>query len=358
MGRMLRDGRVYLDKGLEREGVSWQGDEWQVFDNGDVIYKDSEGTKVNGLQAFGTIDNRNVFHLLPKVSGTYPDWTLMRRLNARKGARFRNAKTSEISNSPPVFNTTANLVFVKDSDIKLLHGEELRRTGSRIVMLAVPPAGPPVILPIGSLLRGGRVMLDPGIEVEGIFWESIDKKVFDNGTMVYKQTDIVEQADISYGIINNAGVITLLPKISKRKTDLRVLRSINVASTEGFNFSTTTTEQPLALPLNTFYESAWETFKSIIESATTAILSGLGKRSVVNDDAQRRAKIVSQKVRFLHSYMDVLTDIVPDDFWLERSLRQTACEALKELMIVEEEEKHLKAQCGAALLESMLASCD
>jgi hypothetical protein len=37
--------------------------------------------------------------------------------------------------------------------------------GRRLVMVLIPPAGPPVTLPLGWLLPGGLVSLDPGIQV-------------------------------------------------------------------------------------------------------------------------------------------------------------------------------------------------
>ena len=354
MGRMLKDGHVALAEGLEKKGISWQSNEWQVFDNGEVIFNDSSRTKVTGLQTFGTVDERNVFHLLPKINERFVDWNLLRKLNIRKGLETQRDSKKESSIPPPIFNTTAELVFVKDSDIELLHGEELKRTGSKIVMLAVPPTGPPVILPIGFMLRGGRVMLDSGIEVEGVFWESIDRQIFDNGTMVYKQTGIVEQAKISYGTINGAGVVTLLPKINKRKTDLRVLRSINIAIKEDLNHTTTTTESPPQPTSKSFLETAWDTFDSIMGTSKFILLSNLGKRST----RQKPSSLVvaASRVRFFHSYMDVLTDIAPDDFWLERVLLQTACEGFDKLL---EEDTDLPdpEQCNGVLLQDIGRLC-
>ena len=39
----------------------------------------------------------------------------------------------------------------------------------------VTTSGPPVTMPIGWLLPKGRVSLDKGIEVEGIYWEGLDR---------------------------------------------------------------------------------------------------------------------------------------------------------------------------------------
>ena len=65
----------------------------------------------------------------------------------------------------------------------------------------IPPAGPPITLPLGWLLPGGQVcgkekklnnfsqvQLEPGLEVEGVFWENLDRRVHSNGTIVYKVT--------------------------------------------------------------------------------------------------------------------------------------------------------------------------
>ena len=71
------------------------------------------------------------------------------------------------------------------------------------VGVVIPPAGPPITLPLGWLLPGGQVpkkkelgtfcflhfsqvQLEPGLEVEGVFWENLDRRVHSNGTIVYK----------------------------------------------------------------------------------------------------------------------------------------------------------------------------
>jgi hypothetical protein len=34
-----------------------------------------------GLVAFGTVDDRNIFHLLPRIDGRFVDWKLLRSLD-------------------------------------------------------------------------------------------------------------------------------------------------------------------------------------------------------------------------------------------------------------------------------------
>ena len=62
----------------------------------------------------------------------------------------------------------------------------------------------------------------------GIYWESPDRILYENGTIVYKSTGMEEKAKIAYGSVNKQGVINLIPEIGERKTSLRLLRSLNI----------------------------------------------------------------------------------------------------------------------------------
>ena len=70
-------------KGAHIPGVSWMTDKFQVFDNGLIIEKGTNGTfhrRTRGLVAFGIIDERNIFHLLPLRNGKFVDWEIIRSI--------------------------------------------------------------------------------------------------------------------------------------------------------------------------------------------------------------------------------------------------------------------------------------
>ncbi len=65
---MLSNGMVNLTRGAEKQGVSWKSDQFQAFDNGTFIEEIHAGNQTEfqrsrGLVAFGTVDERNVFHM-------------------------------------------------------------------------------------------------------------------------------------------------------------------------------------------------------------------------------------------------------------------------------------------------------
>ena len=86
--------------------------------------------------------------------------------------------------------------------------------------------GPPIIIPIGALLETGNVLLNDGIEIEGIFWESEDRILHPNGTIEYKLTGKSEKAKIAFGTVDDQGKIQLLPKLGKHKTSLSLFKVI------------------------------------------------------------------------------------------------------------------------------------
>ena len=86
--------------------------------------------------------------------------------------------------------------------------------------------GPPIIIPIGALLETGNVLLNDGIEIEGIFWESEDRILHPNGTIEYKLTGKSEKAKIAFGTVDDQGRIQLLPKLGKHKTSLSLFKVI------------------------------------------------------------------------------------------------------------------------------------
>ena len=64
-----------------------------------------------GLLAFGTVDDRNIFHLLPRIDGRFVDWKLLRSL--------------DISNTVPRHDTSKTQLTDDSSKAK---GEKINPT--------------------------------------------------------------------------------------------------------------------------------------------------------------------------------------------------------------------------------------
>ena len=150
-----------------------------VTDDGVIFYKGNKTKVAKGVQYFGTVGEDNLFKLLPDAASSPINIDQVRSLNS--------ANTTRISRtSPPLLEVPGLPVLVKETDLKLLKSRLLSRAGRRLVMVVIPPAGPPVTLTLGWLLPGGLVSLDSGIEVQGIYWENLDRIIYTNGTIVYK----------------------------------------------------------------------------------------------------------------------------------------------------------------------------
>ena len=70
IGRLMSDGRVLLDDGVETPGVMWESDRWRLTDDGVIFFKNAStgnGVRVaKGVQYFGFVNgDDNVFRLLP-----------------------------------------------------------------------------------------------------------------------------------------------------------------------------------------------------------------------------------------------------------------------------------------------------
>ena len=172
-GKSLRiDGKVELPPEFQTPGVSWQSDTFQLFDDGLLIEKDRNGTiirKSKGLVAFGTIDERNVFHLLPPLrSGKLIDWDVLRNAGGvRKGK----------SEKPQVLPFDDTPVFVPKEIIDELFGKVIENEGTTLVQIAAPEIGPPIVIPIGYLLGDGNILLNDGMEIESISWGKFSKRI-------------------------------------------------------------------------------------------------------------------------------------------------------------------------------------
>ena len=79
-----------------------------------------------------------------------------------------------------------------------------------------------------SFLHIDQVQLEAGLEVEGVFWENLDRRVHSNGTIVYKvmylslqwlhgsnvqEVGVVEHGEFLVGSLADGGQVTLLPSL-------------------------------------------------------------------------------------------------------------------------------------------------
>lgn len=100
------------------------------------------------------------------------------------------------------------------------------------------------------MLDDGTVLLEDGMEVDGVYWESDDRQIdsafksqnlffylrlllafrilFDNGTLIYKLSNITEQANIKYGTINKVCELFkyILLKFNHMSTYLTFVRQV------------------------------------------------------------------------------------------------------------------------------------
>ena len=225
IGNILSNGKVLLKDGVETPGVMWESPSWRLMDNGVIFYKNVSGDGVSkvvkGVQYFGSVNEDNVFSLFPQNDQFPVTLDQIRQLNIRNVSR--SGRTS-----PPLLQVPDDPVLVKVTDLELLQQRLLKKEARKLVMIIVPPAGPPVTIALGYLLPGGQVSLDRGVEVEGSYWENMDRVIYNNGTIVYKGTEVVEEGEVLFGTVGDQGTINLLPELDNVTLNMNVLRSLNI----------------------------------------------------------------------------------------------------------------------------------
>jgi hypothetical protein len=107
--------------------------------------------RVFGSVALGTVDEKNVVHLLPKINGKHQTWATIRNQSLFSESN-RKTKTFQLDTSD------TSSITADGSDLDLLRRETRRWNKSRLslVLLAVPPAGPSILLPIGHMDSRGQ----------------------------------------------------------------------------------------------------------------------------------------------------------------------------------------------------------
>jgi len=215
-GRMLRNGTIALQSETSIPGVSWESEQFHVYDNNTVLDKASR-RRQKGVVAFGTIDERNVFNLLPYDL----NWDDLRRGNGNKLARSAQL-------SPPVISFKNDPVFVPTEIVNELFEKSVLKDGLTLVQIVLPTTGPPIVIAIGAVLKDGSVYPNDGIEVEGAFFESTDRTLYENGTIVYKLTNTTELGKVTYALIDQEGNLDYLPRLGSTPTSMNLFRRLNV----------------------------------------------------------------------------------------------------------------------------------
>ena len=65
----------------------------------------------------------------------------------------------------------------------------------------------------------------------GVYFESEDRILYDNGTIIYKLTETTEIAQIDYATVDQNGNVHLLPDLLGQKPNMELFRSLNVKPT-------------------------------------------------------------------------------------------------------------------------------
>ena len=215
-GRMLRNGTIELQSDTSIPGVSWESEQFHVYDDNTILDKVSH-QRQKGVVAFGTIDERNVFNPLPYDL----NWTDLRE-KAGNGNKARSAQP------PPVIPFNSDPVFVPTEVVNELFEQSVLENGLTLVQIVLPTVGPPIVIPIGAVLDDGSVYLNNGMEVEGAFLESTDRILYENGTIVYKLTNTQELGKVTYALLDRQGNLDYLPKLGDTPTSMPLFRSLDI----------------------------------------------------------------------------------------------------------------------------------
>ena len=136
--------------------------------------------------------------------------------------------------------------------------------------------GPPIVIPIGAVLEDGSVYLNDGIEIKGAFFESTDRRLYENGTIVYKLTNTQEKGKVTYALLDSKGNLDYLPRLGDTPTSMTLFRRLNI--------------KPASRHLNIRLENLdindedWSTIK---ESATDAINGKRRKKRMTSSEISK-----------------------------------------------------------------------
>ena len=212
-GRMLDNKTMAFLPETRFPDFYWESEQFQVFENGTIIDK-STREKFKGTVAMGTIDSQNIFHRLENFE---VDWSKIRGPNRARSS----------ADVPPIIPFDAKPVFVPVEEIDELFQESVLENGLTLVQIAIPEVGPPIVLPVGALLDDGRVFLNDGMEVDGAYFESPDRILYENGTIYYKLTNTLDHATMAFATMDQKGRMIFLPKLGPRQVSMDILKDMN-----------------------------------------------------------------------------------------------------------------------------------
>lgn len=224
-GKFLSNGTIILNNGLDRSGASWylpnQG--WKVFDNGTILYNDT--WKVVGVTSFGYIDDDNQFKTIKDQDDNLLTWKKIRSLRSPRSKHSLDTISSKID-TIDLKKFSVKLPF---DTISSIYNDLTEDSNSLpLVLLAISVVGPPIVVQIGYIVQNGDILLNKGIEINGAYWQSPERTLYENGTIVYKTIDLIDNAKIIFGSISNDGEIKLLPIINGQEVTLTMLKGLNI----------------------------------------------------------------------------------------------------------------------------------
>ena len=315
-GKLLFNGSIVLDKELEEAGVSWYFPKygWTLFDNGTIIYNTT--WKERGLVSFGVLDDQNKFRPLKDDDDKSINWKSLRSSRYRKEKSHREGFSKQ-STQMNINNFTMNL---SANAIDAIYNDLATNTDSMaLVMAAHSGIGPPIVVPIGFVLVDGEVLLNKGVEVEGVYWKSSDRTLFENGTIQYHKMDnMFDKNEIVFGTISANGTIVPLPYIDGKKIDLKLLRQLNIRHI--FEHQTTISN---TMPKEQFL---FDTLKASIAS----ILSSVQKTSPSkrSPNVPLELKYFLKHINFMYSFTTLISELIDNGLVLEKTFEHVACNML------------------------------
>ena len=348
-GKLLFNGSIVLDKEFEEAGVSWHFPKygWTVFDNGTIVYNNT--WKEQGLVSFGILDDENTFRPLKDDDNKLINWKSLRSSMYRKEKSHRKGFSKQ-STQIDIHNFTINL---SANAIDAIYNDLATDIDSiALVMTAHSVIGPPIVVQIGFVLVDGDILLNKGLEVEGVYWKSSDRTLFENGTIQYHtMDDMFDKGDIVFGTITGNGTISPLPYIDGQKIDLKVLRGLNIRHI--FEHQATIRN---TMPKEQFL---FDTFKASIAS----ILSSVQKKSPSkrSPHVPLELKYFLTHINFMYSFTTLISELIDNGLVLEKTLAHVACNMLgvKELkmLLLEDDFNHKKKNKILCYIKTIQSIC-
>ena len=345
-GRFLSNGTIILNKGLEQDGVSWYLPKpgWKVFDNGTILYNDT--WKEVGVTSFGYIDKDNQFKTIKDLDDNLLTWKKLRSL--RSPRRKDQANVKKVKTSPILLkNYSVKLPF---NTIDTIYNDLTVDEGSLpLVLTAISVVGPPIILQIGYILQNGDILLNQGIEIQGAYWQSPERTLYENGTIVYRNIDLIDNAKITFSSVSIGGEMSPLPNINGQKVNLSMLKKLNIRNSMNNSFLQITNSNPE----NTFMDDLKISIDSVLNGLYKDVKT---KRSI---DSLTTYSKMNQRLRFLMSFMTSYSgNRISNQDKLDSVLYDLACSIIdiKQMNITYKLLKNKRTECFIKSIDKMCNS--